>query len=335
MFTPKEIIAKRRERWAEHKDIEKDREYIESVADYMLRNPGLVKEVQAHPEYLIEMVFVVVDKDRNTIPFFLNELQQELIDHINKAIEDYNAGRRLHLKFMLLKGRQGGFTTVITAYQLACSILKKNFSGFTLADITDNTESIFNQKAKFTFDKLPKSLQPSTKYNSKREFYFDKINSSWEVATAGNKEVGRSKTLNFFHGSEAAFWDNLESVMNALGDALTKDSIQILETTANGYNQYKDMWDADNNFENLFFVWWKTSEYRLNFEGEQQETWFKDKVLNAIKVKGNDYKTEAWIFYRCRNLIEVESLEWAQVYWYYNKWKDKKEMILQETHDFH
>lgn len=330
MFTLDEIIKKRREKWEQHHDIEQDKIYINAVAKHIMQNPQLIKDIQEKPELLIEAVFVIVDKERNTVPFFLNELQREFLDYINQAKKDYKEGKRLHLKFMLLKGRQGGFTTVITAYELVCAITQRNFAGFTLADISDNTESIFNSKAKFVFDKLPECLKPSAKYNSKREFYFDKINSSWEVATQGNKEVGRSKTLNFFHGSEAAFWDNLESVMTGLGEALTKDSIQILETTANGYNQYKDMWDADNNFENLFFVWWKTAEYRLNFESESREQWFKDKVLNSKEPKEVDYKSESWIFYKCSILYNIEHIEWEQIYWYYNKWKDKKEKLLQE-----
>ena len=330
MLSLEEIIEKRKEKWKQHNDIEQDKIFINAVAKHIMEHPQLIKDIQQKPELLIEAVFVIVDKERNTVPFFLNELQKEFLDYLNQAKRDYKEGKRLHLKFMLLKGRQGGFTTVITAYELVCAITQRNFAGFTLADISDNTESIFNSKAKFVFDKLPECLKPSAKYNSKREFYFDKINSSWEVATQGNKEVGRSKTLNFFHGSEAAFWDNLESVMTGLGEALTKDSIQILETTANGYNQYKDMWDADNNFENLFFVWWKTKEYRLNFESDSKEQWFTSKVFDAKEQKETDYKSEAWIFYKCKILYEIEKLEWPQIYWYYNKWKDKKERLLQE-----
>lgn len=330
MYTPQQIIDKRKEQWDQHHDIEKDREYVKAVAQHILDNPGIVPELQNNPEYLIEMVFVVVNKERETVPFFINELQREFIDILNQAIIDYKAGKRLHLKFLLLKGRQGGFTTIITAYQLASSILKKNYAGFTLADDAGNTESIFNSKAKFMFDNLPGAFKPSAKYNSKRELYFDKLNSSWEVATAGNKDVGRSKTLNFFHGSEAAFWPSLASVMIGLGEALTKDSIQILESTPNGYNQYKDMWDEDNNYENLFFEWWKTAEYRMSFESAEKEAVFGDKVNQSPNNLKADPKKEKWIYWKCKKILETYSLDWDQLYWYYNKWKDKKEMILQE-----
>ena len=131
------------------------------------------------------------------------------------------------------------FTSFITAYQLACTITHKNFSGFTIADCNDNTHSIFEDKAKFPYGNLPDVLKPSEKYNNRKEMQFDKINSKWRIATA-SKDIGRSKTINFLHGSEAAFWDVLISdVQSAIGEALTKDSIQIYESTANGYNEFQ------------------------------------------------------------------------------------------------
>lgn len=322
-MTCRELIEVRKKSWEKYHDIEKDRQLRELIArNYILKDPVILKEIQEHPEYLIELEFVIVNKEQETVPFFLNAVQKSFIEHISKAIEDYKAGKRLHLNFMILKGRQQGFTSVITAYQLACSITRKNFSGFTLADDSDNTEAIFTDKAKYPYEQLPECLKPTEKYNNRRELFFENINSKWRVATAGNKDVGRSKTINFFHGSEAAFWDNsIQSVMASLGEALTKDSIKILESTANGYNEFKDFWDdTNNNWECLFYEWWLTSEYTLQFENVQAERKFKEEVENS----------QEWIFERCRWLMDFHRLSWEQLYWYYNKWKDLKELIKQE-----
>ena len=318
MFTPEQIINKRKELW--DGDILKDKEYRESAAKYVIEHKEIITELQKRPVLLIEMFFVIVDKDKNTVPLFLNTVQNQFINDLETAIEDYRQGKRIHLKFLVLKGRQQGFTTVITAYQLACSVLKKNFAGYTLADNTDNTETIFRSKAKYFFDNLPESLKPTTKYNSKRELFFDKINSAWEVATAGNKDVARSRTLNFFHGSESAFWSSIHTITAGLGQALTKDSIQILETTGNGYNEYKDLWDDDGNWERKFYEWWLTPEYRQEFESDSKEKQFKVDTFS---------KTD-WIYTRCKWLIEFINLDIQQVYWYYNKWRDLKELIKQE-----
>lgn len=330
-----QIISKRKELWNKHKDIELDREYREAVADYITSNKAaaLRKEAKDHPECLIEMFFVIVDKEQQTVPFFLNEVQQELIGIINNDIELYKQGKKLHLKYLLLKGRQQGMTSFINAYQLARAITQKNFSGYTLADNTDNTEDIFTDKAKYYFENLPDKVKPTTQYSSRRELSFSKpdgggMNSKWRVATAGNVDAGRSKTLNFFHGSEVAFWTSLKKILIGLAEAFTKNAIVILETTANGFNEFKDMWDGDNNYTNLFFEWWRTKEYTLEFESVAIEKEFKDNVLNAVEETDAEY--EMWCLDRCKWLLEKKGLAWGQIYWFYNKWRDKGGAIRQE-----
>jgi hypothetical protein len=329
------IINQRRRAWQQDHDILRDKEFVDSVGERFIDETEgelLRSQIKTNPEYLIEMCMVIVNKDRKTVPFFFNDVQRAFLDDLKQALEDYKAGIRLSLKFLVLKGRQQGFTSIITAYQLACSITRRNFAGYTLADDADNTEAIFTDKAKFPYDQLPDTLKPVEKYNNRRELLFDKLNSVWRVATAGKKSVGRSKTLNFFHGSESGFWDNIIDMMASLGQALTKDSIQILETTANGYNQYKDLWDEDNDWERKFYEWWRTDEYRLNFESAHAERDFKRSVDKIKKPRKGSYddSTKEWVFYRCKWLVHEVGLDWNQVYWYYKKWGDLKGVVKQE-----
>lgn len=326
MRTCKQIIAKRRELWDTYKSNERDEEFIKAALQYIVdeHNVSVREDIKNHPEYLIEIAFVIVDKDKKTIPFFLNEVQQSFLNDINQAKRDFAAGKRFHLKFLVLKGRQQGFTSFITAYQLANAIISKNFSGFTLADSGDNTNTIFEDKAKYIYNQLPDVLKPTEKYNNRREFHFEKLNSRWRVNTAGNKEVGRSKTINFFHGSEAAFWDSIISIMTGLGEALTKDSIQILETTANGLNEYKDIWDdavdGKNNWDPKFYEWWLTPEYTQAFEDKYREEQFKRDVEEA----------ETDFFKKLKLHQDYDGLTWGQLYWYYGKYKDLKDKLPQE-----
>jgi hypothetical protein len=324
-----DIINKRHDLW--NGSIDEDKVFLEAFAEYLLSDPGATirEEIKNNPEYLIEMAFCIVDKNQQTVPFFINKVQRRFLKTLNQAIKDFKFGKRLSLKFLILKGRQQGFTSIITAYQLACSIIQKNFAGFTLADDAENTLTIFTDKAKYAYDNLPEALKPTEKYNNRREFHFDNLNSRWRVATAGGKGVGRSKTLNFFHGSEVAFWDDLRGILTGLNPALTKDSIQCLESTANGFNEFKELWDDDNNWENLFYEWWETDEYRQTFESDSRKTEFVDKVTHSLPGT-NDANREQWAFYRCKWLVETIGLDWNQVYWYYNQWKDYKEDIKQE-----
>ena len=44
--------------------------------------------------------------------------------------------------------------------------------------------------------------------------------------------------------SEVAFWKDTKRILVGLAEAFTKNCIVILETTANGFNEYKNMWNV-------------------------------------------------------------------------------------------
>ena len=320
-YTADYLIQKRKDKWEELHSIEHDKKLRQAIANELLTDRELLEEVKKNPEKLIELVFVVVDKNQKTMPFFLNDVQHEFIDTLNKAIADFEAGIIPDICLLVLKGRQQGFTTLVTAYQLSCSILNRNFQGFTLADKSDNSEAIFQNKAKFPYSQLPECLKPTEKFNNRKQLLFEKINSSWAVDTA-TKDVGRSRTVNFFHGSECAFWkDGIAPIQGALGEAFTKNCIKIYESTANGYNDYQKMWDSGVHI-NCFYEWWKTKEYRISFRNEEAMQDF----LHSIATKKD------WIWERLRWLLNNKGLDAEQLYWYWNKY-DKyldKDLIKQE-----
>lgn len=286
MLTVQDIIDKRKKRWEEKHDIEFDQTLVRVSVVRILQTPTLRDEIVAKPYLLIPVAFYIVDKKRNTVPFFFNEVQEDFI----KQLETLGTNK----PFFVLKGRQQGFTSVITAIQLSYAIVRKNFSGFTMADRSDNTQAIFNDKARVVYDRLPSELKPSEKFNSRNEMFFDKLNSSWRIATATD-QVGRSRTLNFVHFSEVAFYEcNLASLQAGIGEAITAGAIQVYETTANGFNQAKDLWDSET-CHNLFYEWWRSPEYRsTEYEYlETQDPWLieRKKVLEA---KGCDKEQITW-----------------------------------------
>lgn len=320
-YTADFLIERRKAKWKELQNIEYDKKLRTAIVNEFMSNNSLLSEVRANPEKLIELVFIVVDKNQRTMPFFLNDVQQDFINTLNQAIKDFNEGKIADISLLVLKGRQQGFTTLVTAYQLSCSILNRNFQGYTLADKSDNAEAIFQNKAKFPYGQLPEALKPTEKFNNRKQLLFEKINSSWAVDTA-TKDVGRSRTVNFFHGSECAFWkDGISPIQAALGEAFTKNCIKIYESTANGYNDYQKMWDSGVHI-NCFYEWWKTKEYRTEFYSEETRKDF----LTFI------YSRNAWINRRLQWLKEEKALADEQLYWYWNKY-DKyldKDLIKQE-----
>lgn len=286
MITVKDIIAKRKKRWVEKQDIEYDKELVRASVVKILSTPSLQKEILDRPYHLIEIAFYIVDKKRKTVPFFFNEVQKDFLEQLELL--------GTSKPFFILKGRQQGFTSVITAIQLSYAIVRKNFSGFTMANQSINTLAIFNDKARSVYDRLPAELKPHEKFNSRNELFFDKLNSSWRVATATD-QIGRGFTFNFVHFSEVAFYEcDLSTLQAGIGEAITADAIQVYESTANGFNQAKDLWDS-GACHNLFYEWWRSPEYRST-EYEYLETndaWLLERI-KVLKDKGCDKEQITW-----------------------------------------
>ena len=295
------MVQKRKEIWEKKHSIDLDRELTEAIAEKILSCDSLFNEIVNCPHKLIECCFTVVDKKRRSVPFFFNDVQKDFIDKLQTL------GRSK--PYFILKGRQQGFTTLITAIQLANAIVKKNFSGFTIADRDDNTKAIFNDKAKSMYNDLPKALKPSEKYNSTNELYFDKLNSSWRVASA-TSNIGRSRTLSFIHFSEIAFYKcSIADLQKSIVEAATEDALCIYETTANGFNDAKALWDT-GYCNNLFYEWWKTKEYVSKDYSylEKPDKWLNDRLI-TLKSKGLTKDQLAWYAKKYASYIDKNAIK--------------------------
>lgn len=315
------LIERRRARWEEDRDLERDRVFREVAARELVTDDGLRAELVERPERLIELLMVIVDKDKQTVPFFLNEVQRDFIGRLNRAKADFAAGKRNRIALAVLKGRQQGFTSLITAYQLASILLSRNFEGFTVTDKASNSEAIFDQKAKYPYAMLPEIVKPTEKYNNKRQITFLKLNSTWSVETA-TKQLGRSRTINFLHCSEGAFWPyGISATQASLGPALTKGCIEVQESTANGLNDFYMLWTSGNYIQ-CFYEWWRTPEYAEGFPDDRERREF----LAALD------EPDDWISTRLRWLRDEKGLTPEQLRWYAGKYDGyiDKDLIKQE-----
>ena len=300
-LTVADMIERRKQRWAERHDLEYDTRMVEAAARKILSDRALMLEIHERPYLLIEIAFHIVDKDKETVPFFLNEVQQDFI----RAYEENGTDRA----YIVLKGRQQGFTSLITAMQTAFAIVRKNFSGMTLADCADNTRAIFNDKARMVYERLPEVLKPSERFNSKNELFFDKLNSSWRIQVAA-EQVGRSRTLNFVHYSEAAFYKcSLAAMQKSIGEACTHDAFRVYESTANGYNEFRDLWEGGTCI-NLFYGWWRTAEYRMRDHRALEratDPWLTQRI-KMLEQMGLDRDQIAWYCHKYEGYIDKASI---------------------------
>jgi hypothetical protein len=116
---------------------------------------------------------------------------------------------------------------------------------------------------------MPDDLRARTAAANAKELNFADLDSGYKVGTAGTKGVGRSSTIQLFHGSEVAFWPNADShaagVLQAVADM---DGTEvILESTANGVgNFFHQSWRAaetgQSDYQAIFVPWFWQEEYR-------------------------------------------------------------------------
>ena len=293
------LAERRKSTWNKEHSITKDREIIKENADIILDTPLIRDTVIKMPYLLIECCFSLVNKSKEDCPFFLNRVQGDFISRLKK----HGSSR----PYFILKGRQQGFTTLITAIQLAFAIVRRNFSGFTVADRDDNVKSIFLDKAKMMYSRLPKRLKPTEKINTSNELYFDKLNSSLRVSCA-SENIGRSRTLSFIHYSEVSFFKcSLASLQKSIQETLVPDAICVYETTANGYGDAKDLWDSGYCI-NLFYGWWLTDEYSAApTELSTNDSWLA-KRLFYLKQKGLTENQLSWYKRKYESYIDRSAI---------------------------
>ena len=267
---------------------------------------NFVKKIMENDLLFFQYFFKIATKKQGVKNFLLNTEQKYVQEKINN-IKKYKA-----VRVIILKSRQVGITTYLVARGFNYVIKKNSFKGSCVAHRESASNNIFNIMKRF-WEFLPNYIKPKLKIKNNKEIYYPYLDNRFNFATAGGGEIGRSDTLHFFHGSEVAFWPNLENHLSGLLMAVSDDreSELILESTAFGpYGIFYDLcMEATlnkNNFELIFIPWFWHKNYvkqvEINFEfskewleygkmhklNNQQLMWAYDKNLILAKATKED-----------------------------------------------
>jgi len=197
-------------------------------------------------EKFIEARLEIIDKQGKDVPFVLNSSQKLFIE---KATG----------KDIILKARQQGFSSLIGGIFMGDFLLDHNSHTVVVADNSDNAIGLLD-RVKYYLESYERQtgMKIPLKYNSKYELANEVINSKYQIGTAENTEFGRSKTIKNLHLSEAAFYKSLKKILAGADNAVRPDGRTIIETTANGFNEFKEFWDesvlGNTGFNPLFFA---------------------------------------------------------------------------------
>jgi len=224
-------------------------------------------------------------------PFALNKAQRYIHDRLEQQLSE--TGR---VRALILKGRQQGCSTYVGGRFYWRTTWRRGLRTFILTHEDQATQNLFDMVNRY-HEHCPEAVRPSTGAANAKELYFDKLDSGYKVGTAGTRGVGRSSTIQLFHGSEVAFWPHAEThaagVLQAVPD---EDGTEvILETTANGVgNFYHLKWqDAENgigDFIAIFVPWYWQDEYRKSADGVV----LSDDEVEYQEAYGLDLEQMAW-----------------------------------------
>lgn len=284
------------------------------IADYSNLTPEqqlreAIKVIAADFHIYCERNLMIQDKiSGEIVPFKLNWAQKLLVERV---MDDIAHGRPV--RYIILKARQMGLSTVIEALGFWWTTTHKNIKTVIIAHETEASGNLYNMFKRY-FDNSHPTFQPRRKYNNKKELVFDvddTIKEEYkaqgkpspglgsEIKTLVAKEgKGRSATIHFFHGSEVAFWEAKADVVSSAIQAvpLAANTFAFLESTANGvggffYDEWQFAKKGESAFKPLFFAWHEHSEYEMAgtvdvYDDEEQE------LLTIFEEKG--YPKESW-----------------------------------------
>ncbi|MGM1023006.1 MAG: DNA packaging protein [Bacillota bacterium] len=285
-----------------------------------------LKRILADFEQFCWRMLKIKTKVGRIMPLTLNDAQRKYVRVVFSQIE---AGKPVRI--IILKARQMGFSTVTEALIYYFTSLQEAKNAFIVAQSSDASSNLYDM-FQFYYEKVPAIIKPMSRKNNAKKLTFENptirtadrrrnpgLKSKITVQTAESRVLARSDTIHYLHASEVAFWPAKKKKRHLLSllAALSKEpgSLGVIESTANGMEEFKKMWDAavkgESDFTPLFFAWFEMPDYRKpvpsGFELTEEELELKAKY-------GLDDEQLQWRRYTIRNDCGGDPRQFDQEY---------------------
>lgn len=192
---------------------------------------------------------------------------------------------------LILKARKQGFSTRLIGRAVHRCAFRKNQHAEILTHDEQSAKVMLEERVKRL---IKSSLLPLGAIEREDHVFFPGSDSRLFVGTAGTRDFGRSKDVTMYHLSEAAYYKD-PGVIVSVEEAVTEDACGYIETTANGENFLKQLWDrsrrGESRYKPVFVPWFLDSEYRV--PGGTIDNPSEDE-LRLMQVFGVDQEQLAW-----------------------------------------
>lgn len=255
----------------------------------------------------------IKDEYGRIIPLIPNSLQEKVLTII---LDLESRGKKIWLN--ILKCRQTGISTLIEAYIFwRTHAHEMNQKVIILGHEQDASQNLFDMFQRY-LDNLPGGIKPPIDRNQRdRKLSYLESKNEITVHTAGSNiggekaGTGRSATYQYIHSTECAYYPDYITTFAALLQASKYAKLIVKETTANGFNEYRNDWLTDESGESdytaIFLCWLEF--YEKSFESEtEKELLLRDLGSNK---NFNAYDNEENILMDEYNAT-LENLNWRR-----------------------
>ena len=201
----------------------------------------------------IESEFTIINKQKKEVDFIINNVQNDILP-------------KLTVQNIILKARKLGFSSLMLGIGAIKFLFGQNERVVSMSfDQSAAARQLLRAKQFIRSFEYKNKIKLDLRYNSKIEMMMvatDKetgreYTNTLSVGTAKSSSFGRGDDITFLHLTEVAFCDDLGLLLAGVGEALVDNAMLTLETTANGYGEFKDFWDdsvvGKTGFKTFFY----------------------------------------------------------------------------------
>lgn len=241
-------------------------------------------------------------KSGDIISLHLNRVQRYLHEKV-----EFQKSRTGKVRAIILKGRQQGCSTYVEGRFYWLTTHHTGLRAFILTHDVEATNNLFEMAQRY-HEYCPVLVRPSIEASNSRELIFAGLDSGYKLGTAGNKSVGRSSTIQLFHGSEVGFWPHAEEHAKGILQAIPNEAGTevFLESTANGLgNFYHDQWQKAeaglSDYQAIFLPWYWQDEYKSAIAEDFKPTPEEDDLIQLYTL------TPQQLMWRRMKVVELSA----------------------------
>jgi hypothetical protein len=231
-------------------------------APYLAKELAIRQRLKDDLPHYAATCLTIRSKAGRLVPLELNDVQRFIHARLEKQRRE--TGR---VRALVLKARQPGVSTYVAARFYWRVTHGSGLRAFILSHRDQATANLFLIAKRF-HDRAPRAIKPATRASNAKELTFGRLDSGYQVGTAKAAGVGRSDTIQFFHGSEVAHWANAEEHAAGALQAVPPEAGTevILESTANGvgglfYNLWQAALRGEGDYQAIFVPWFRHRDY--------------------------------------------------------------------------